>query len=84
MSDVHPGFEKLTRERKQDARGSLFEFLRNVPGGAQIYVFTIEPGQIRGNHWHNRKCEWFACVNGSATLVLRADQGRADPVTRRS
>jgi UDP-2-acetamido-2,6-beta-L-arabino-hexul-4-ose reductase len=64
------GFDVIATERRVDARGALAELVRDIPGGAQLYVFTIEPGQTRGGHWHGRKHEWFACVAGEALLVL--------------
>lgn len=74
------GYEVLARERKEDQRGTLVELVRDIPGGAQMYCFTIRPGQTRGGHWHRRKREWFACLQGSATLVLETDWGRGERV----
>jgi UDP-2-acetamido-2,6-beta-L-arabino-hexul-4-ose reductase len=63
-----------------DPRGALVEIVRDLPPGAQVYVFTLAPGAIRGGHWHNRKREWFACVSGRATLVLEPESGRGERV----
>lgn len=57
-----------------DPRGFLFEVLRfesqGVPGTGQLYAFSIEPGQRRGDHYHTRKREWFTCVHGEARVLL--------------
>jgi UDP-2-acetamido-2,6-beta-L-arabino-hexul-4-ose reductase len=69
------GFDVIATQRRTDERGALAELVRHIPAGAQLYVFTIEPGQSRGGHWHRRKREWFACVAGEATLVLEPAGG---------
>lgn len=73
--DNGAGYEVLRRERREDERGALVELVRDVPGGAQVYCFTIRPGQSRGGHWHERKVEWFACLDGATTLLLEPDRG---------
>ena len=37
----------------------------------QIYVTTANPGQIKGNHYHKRKVEWFCVIKGEGELVLK-------------
>jgi oxalate decarboxylase/phosphoglucose isomerase-like protein (cupin superfamily) len=69
------GYSILETDLKADARGQLAELVRDVPGGAQIYAFTINPGQRRGGHWHERKHEWFVCVRGEALLLLETNAG---------
>lgn len=62
-----------------DARGDLFEILRfkdyHVPGEGYAYTFTINPGQRRGDHYHERKLEWFSCVWGEAVVLLEDRDG---------
>lgn len=65
------GFTVSSLARKADARGVLVELVRDLPAGAQVYLFTIAPGQTRGGHWHARKAEWFTCIAGHATLMLQ-------------
>lgn len=64
-----------------DPRGRLAELLRPEHVGAapfgQVYCFTLEPGAVRGNHYHDRKTEWFACVWGEAELLLEDVDGGA-------
>lgn len=64
----------------RDARGTLFEALRfksqNIPAGGQIYVYTVEPGARRGDHYHERKAEWFFCVAGTVRLLMTTKDGR--------
>jgi dTDP-4-dehydrorhamnose 3,5-epimerase len=70
--------------RHDDARGGLFEVLRfadeEVPGGGQLYTFTINPGQRRGDHYHTRKREWFTCAHGSALVLLTDTRTGRDEV----
>ena len=74
-------FEIRPRTRHEDARGSLFEVLRfgdeEIPPGGQLYTFSVEPGQRRGDHYHLRKREWFTCVFGEAILLLSSESGEA-------
>ena len=57
-----------------DKRGFLIEFLKSTELSAkefgQIYLATIEPGHIRGNHFHNDKNEWICIMHGKAKMVL--------------
>ena len=65
---------KLGKKRSQN--GFLVEFLKgtdfNKPNKefAQIYVATILPGKIRGNHYHKKKLEWFMILNGKVKVVI--------------
>lgn len=60
-----------------DKRGSLFEALRfkteNIPGKGQVYVYTVEPGARRGDHYHKKKEEWFFCVSGELELLIKTE-----------
>lgn len=63
----------------RDARGALYEALRfssqAIPEGGQIYVYTVAPGARRGDHFHERKCEWFTCVAGQVRLLMKTKDG---------
>jgi len=63
-----------------DPRGYLFEILRfkdeDVPGEGQLYTFSIQPGQRRGDHYHLKKREWFTCVFGEALILLTSADGQ--------
>ena len=53
-----------------DERGSFVEIIRaNIPG--QYSYSTTKPGITRGNHFHTRKIERFAVINGKAKIELR-------------
>jgi dTDP-4-dehydrorhamnose 3,5-epimerase-like enzyme len=69
--------EALTVHR--DARGALYEALRftsqGIPQGGQIYVYTVAPGERRGDHFHGHKSEWFTCVAGRVRLLMKTQQG---------
>jgi UDP-2-acetamido-2,6-beta-L-arabino-hexul-4-ose reductase len=81
-------FDVLTLRAHKDPRGMLFEILRfedhDVPAGGQLYTFSIEPGARRGDHYHERKREWFTCVHGEAEVLLTASDGREGAFLLRS
>ncbi len=66
-------------EVHRDTRGALYEALRfssqAIPAGGQIYVYTVAPGARRGDHFHERKCEWFTCVAGRVRLLMKTKDG---------
>lgn len=70
--------EDLTVHR--DPRGALYEAIRfksqDIPAGGQVYVYTIAPGARRGDHFHEKKSEWFLCVAGVARLLMKTADGR--------
>jgi UDP-2-acetamido-2,6-beta-L-arabino-hexul-4-ose reductase len=55
----------------RDARGHLFECLRAISGQSQVFISSTRPGITRGNHFHRRKVERFAVLNGSGVIRLR-------------
>lgn len=56
--------------KHNDARGSFVEIIRLGVGG-QVSFSTTVPGVTRGNHFHTRKIERFAVINGKALIQLR-------------
>jgi UDP-2-acetamido-2,6-beta-L-arabino-hexul-4-ose reductase len=63
-----------------DERGWLAEILREdeiKEKIKQVYVATIEPGFVRGNHYHLKRKEWFFVLKGEGKLYLK------DPKTRK-
>ena len=72
-------FDIMELKRYDDKRGMLFEVLRfkdhNIPGDGQLYTFSIEPKQRRGDHYHLIKHEWFTCVHGKAIILLTSKEG---------
>lgn len=61
-----------------DPRGFLYEALRfssqSIPQGGQIYIYSLEPGARRGDHFHIEKSEWLICVLGKVRLLLKTEQ----------
>lgn len=56
-----------------DKRGWLVEMLKRnelKEDIKQIYVATIKPGQVRGNHYHLKRIEWFFIIGRKAELYL--------------
>lgn len=76
-------------ELKTDRRGSLVETFK-LPNDGQIFYITVNPGEMRGNHYHLRKHEYFCVVNGSAVIsvkdretgtVMKVETGGSKPMT---
>jgi UDP-2-acetamido-2,6-beta-L-arabino-hexul-4-ose reductase len=57
--------------RRSDHRGGLIEVVRAHGGQGQTFVSTTRPGITRGEHFHLRKVERFAVVDGRARIALR-------------
>ena len=52
--------------------GSFQELAReNDVKFGQLSILTIEPGCTRGNHYHERKEEWFCCIHGRCRMDLK-------------
>jgi|TARA_B110000467_G_C18013741_1_gene311916 UDP-2-acetamido-2,6-beta-L-arabino-hexul-4-ose reductase len=63
-------------KKRSDERGWLVEVLRGDDMGeknqfGQIFVSVAPPGKVRGNHYHNRKIEWFCVPTGTGLLLLK-------------
>lgn len=54
----------------KDKRGSFTKILKTKKDG-QFSFFTCEPGETRGEHYHNTKLEKFLVVFGTAEFRLR-------------
>jgi UDP-2-acetamido-2,6-beta-L-arabino-hexul-4-ose reductase len=54
-----------------DQRGSFVEVLKLDHTGGQVSFSTTVPGITRGNHFHIRKFERFAVIQGKAEIELR-------------
>ncbi len=53
-----------------DQRGSFIEVARTLGRGQFSYSTTV-PGVTRGNHFHTRKAERFAVIQGEARIDIR-------------
>lgn len=62
-----------------DARGSLFEGVKELNGG-QTFISRTRPGITRGNHFHFHKVERFCVLQGQARIEMRPAD-RAEVVT---
>lgn len=71
-------------EKKVDQRGFVCEVLRSEQVNAsfgQIFISTINTGQIKGNHYHKRKKEWYTVVRGNITVhLLDVESGEKEEV----
>jgi UDP-2-acetamido-2,6-beta-L-arabino-hexul-4-ose reductase len=61
--------------QRNDARGSLAEFIKSPPFG-QIFVSRTRPGITRGNHFHQTKTEKFLVLEGEAIIRFRHIQSQ--------
>jgi|YNPMSStandDraft_1061717.scaffolds.fasta_scaffold19125_3 UDP-2-acetamido-2,6-beta-L-arabino-hexul-4-ose reductase len=61
-------------ERKTDARGWLFEWIKS-PHAGQVFVSLTRPGVTRGNHYHDTKVEKFCVIQGRGRIRLRPVHG---------
>ena len=67
-----------------DGRGRLFEMLRRddelfIEFG-QVYCTTVNPGIVKGWHYHKKQVDNFVCVSGMIKLV--AYDSRRDSPTK--
>jgi dTDP-4-dehydrorhamnose 3,5-epimerase-like enzyme len=66
--------EIIPLQLHEDERGWVMEILRSAhvrsAAFGQIYVTTARPGVSKGNHYHERKTEWFCVLKGKGRLVL--------------
>lgn len=68
-------YEVLDVEKYDSERGIIFNFLRreeldNQTFG-QIYLIGIEPGKVRGNHYHKEKQEWIIMAEGEMEVGMK-------------
>lgn len=80
--DLLSGVRVIEQRRFEDARGYLHKILAasqcaEGPPRGEVYVTTALPGQAKGNHLHRRMGEWFAVIQGEASVEL------CDPETGR-
>lgn len=71
-----PGVRARQLTRREDERGWLLKLLmrEHIEGPlefGEIYVTTATPGQVKGNHFHERATEWFYVLQGSAQMATR-------------
>ena len=71
-------FKVFDLKNYNDERGNLFEAIRfkshAVPSEGQIYIYSINPGFRRGDHYHSKKYEWIFLTSGSVDLLLYSDK----------
>jgi dTDP-4-dehydrorhamnose 3,5-epimerase-like enzyme len=65
----------LEQARFEDARGYLQKILTaqqcaGAPPRGEVYVTCANPGEAKGNHFHRKMGEWFAVVQGEATIEI--------------
>lgn len=81
---LFPQHTPIALTPRTDHRGTFVETVRCRGGEGQSSVSTTAPGVTRGEHYHLRKCERFAVLEGHATIALRkmfTDEVLSFPVT---
>ena len=66
----HKDYFPVPLKKNTDNRGSFVETVKALTGG-QFSFSTTHSGITRGNHFHTRKIERFAVINGKAKIELR-------------
>lgn len=66
----HSTFFPFQLKQNSDQRGSFVETIKLNSGG-QVSFSRTAKGITRGNHFHTRKAERFAVINGKAKIELR-------------
>lgn len=60
----------VSYKKHSDPRGVYVEAVKFLSGGQTAFSTTV-PGITRGNHFHTRKVERFAVIQGKASIKLR-------------
>lgn len=68
---LFPGRYPIRLRPHTDARGTFVETVRCRGGEGQSSISSTVSGVTRGEHYHLKKIERFAVVQGSATIALR-------------
>lgn len=56
---------------KHESKGGSFTEIFHLPNDGQVSCLIIDPNEVRGNHYHERKIEVFTVLYGSATFAVR-------------
>lgn len=69
------GVRVVRQNRYEDGRGFVQKMLMasqcdGHPPRGEVYVTAAKPGQVKGNHYHQRMGEWFAVVQGTGSLEI--------------
>lgn len=70
LSALPPEKFVQTYHSLSDDRGSFAEVFKGLSGGQVSINKTIGSG-VKGNHWHNTKCEKFIPITGTIVLSFR-------------
>lgn len=79
-------FEVSEYKMKTEPRGWFQKPLTgndNIPDRfGEIYAVQAHPGEVRGNHYHEKASEWFCVLDGVATVYLSdVDTGEQHSLT---
>jgi len=67
ISYFKPNDFSYSYSRFEDSRGIFSEIVKSSKSG-QLSYFSINPGEIRGNHYHHTKTEKFYVIDGSVVF----------------
>jgi glycosyltransferase involved in cell wall biosynthesis len=76
------GVRVIRQHRHEDSRGFVQKILtasqcQGHPPRGEVYVTSARPGEVKGNHYHQRMGEWFAVVQGEGSLEVCDPTGGA-------
>ena len=57
------------RSLRRDRRGTVFR---------EVYVVTLAPGAVRGEHFHRETAEWFIPLNGRVEIRIEHTRKRVE------
>ena len=63
--------------RFDDPRGALLK-VHPHPVAGEVYVVTCAPGEVRGEHRHQRMGEWFTALSGEGVVRFETADGTAE------
>jgi len=82
------GFKSISLNRIIDNRGVLFEAIKfstfDIPSNGQVYIYSVNKGYRRGDHYHKYKREWICCIYGTAILELSLNNKVTQIIVRAS
>ena len=66
----------------KDERGLLLKVIKQEYVGddkfGEIYLTAVNPGEVRGNHYHQETIEWFCVIKGEGNLILEKEGDRME------
>ena len=52
--------------------------IKNNP--EQVYVSSVNPGEIKGPHLHTKRNTYFTCIHGKILLIIKKESGEFEEI----